>query len=423
MYYRSNQFTIYSASPHSADNAFFILLMKKLIPVFALVLLLSTGFTVSASAQSDSTFKPHWAISGQLFADYYYVMAADTFAGKKGGTYYEPNSNISSTANTRYYQAFDLRRVQFGANYWFTPNIVSKFLLEHESGAATGGDVLGDAKRGMYVKEASITFVNAVPMANLIFGQQATNVFSVDEGLMGYRNLEKSILDQRGMSEAGSNDLGIQLAGSFDNDKNFGYSALVSNGSGAKDETDKYKAFTGEVFAKFMDKHIVVDLSGDYMDMATASVIIIGKDTAHEAKSVAESKSLLKIAAAYTSDPITVGVVYAMHTLKGQSGTTAGADAEQTGLSIFARGQIIPKQLNFFARYDIFDPDSKESTDNALGRKENFLIAGIDWVPDAAAQNVHVMPNLWMDMFKDKSSAGASYETIVVPRLTFSYKF
>jgi hypothetical protein len=384
------------------------------------------GFAASSHAQGmDTTFKPHWTLNGQLFADYYYVMSADTFAGKKGGTYYEPNTNISSTANTRYYQAFDLRRVQLGANYWFTPNIISKFLLEHESGAAGsasptgGGDVLADAKRGMYVKEASVTFVNALPMANVIFGQQATNVFSVDEGLMGYRNLEKTIVDQRGMSEAGSNDLGIQLAGNFDEDKNFGYSALISNGSGAKDEVDKYKAYTGEVYAKFMDKHIVIDVSGDYMDKANATTTI-NKDTI---KNVAQSNSLVKAAAIYTSSVITGGVVYAMHTLKGQSGTTSGGDAEQTGLSIFVRGQIIEKQLNFFARYDIFDPDSKESTDNALGRKENFLIVAIDWTPDAAAQNVHVMPNLWMDMFKDKSSANASYESIMVPRLTFSYKF
>ena len=402
--------------------------MKKLISIVALAAIAAIFcHTSTAFAQSDSTFKPHWAFNGQLFADYYYMMSADSVMGKGangplGKSYYEPNSNISSTANTRYYQAFDLRRVQLGANYWFTKDIIAKVLLEHENGAAANGDVALDAKRVFYAKEASITFQNAIPMGNVIFGQQATNVFSVDEGLMGYRSLEKSIVDMRGMSEAGSNDLGIQLVGNFDNDKNFGYSALISNGNGAKDETDKYKAFTGELNAKFMDKHIVIDVSGDYMDKATVASItkIVGTDTT-KASNVAQSNSLIKVAAAYTSTPVTVGVVYAMHTLKGQSNSVAGADADQSGLSIFARGQIIPKQLNVFARFDIFDPDTK-ANDNASGRKENFIIAGLDWMPDEAA-NVHVIPNIWINTFKDKSSANLDFEGITVARLTFAYKF
>jgi hypothetical protein len=403
--------------------------MKKFISIFALAAIAAVfSYTSTAFAQTDDTFKPHWAFNGQLFADYYYMMSADTVTGKGangplGKSYYEPNSNISSTANTRYYQAFDLRRVQLGANYWFTKDIIAKVLLEHENGAAANGDVALDAKRTFYAKEASITFQNAIPMGNVIFGQQATNVFSVDEGLMGYRSVEKSILDMRGMSEAGSNDLGIQLAGTFDNDKNFGYSALISNGNGAKDETDKYKAFTGELNAKFMDKHIVIDVSGDYMDKATVASVtkIVGTDTT-KASNVAQSNSLIKVAVAYTSSPITVGVVYAMHTLTGQSNSVAGADADQTGLSIFARGEIIPKQLNFFARFDMFDPDSK-ADDNSSGRKETFIVAGLDWMPDASTQNVHIEPNFWMNTFSDKSSTGTDYEAIIVPRLTFAYKF
>jgi hypothetical protein len=391
--------------------------MKK-VSILAFTLLL--GLSTSAFAQTDSTFKPHGTIVGQLFADYFYQLSADT-VNFKTKAYYEPNSNISASWGTKFFQAFDLRRVQLGYNYWFANDVIGKFLLEHESGAING-DVLGSAKRGMYIKEASLTFTSWVPMSSVIFGQQATNVFSVDEGLMGYRNIEKSLLDMRGMSEAGSNDLGIQIVGAIDNDKNFGYSAMISNGNGSKDETDKYKAFTGEVNAKFLDKHIVIDVAGDYMDKATVPVVIIGKDTAHQAKSVEQSNSLIKIAAAYTSTPVTVGVVYAMHNLKGQSKSVAGNDANQTGLSIFARAAIIEKQLNVFARYDMFDPDSKAS-DNASGPKENFITAGLDWIPNIASQSVHVMPNVWINTFKDKSSADIDFEGIMVTRLTLSYKF
>ena len=402
----------------------FTLHMKKLIPVFAIVLL-SLGFTASAFAQADTAaFKPHGSLNGQLFADYYYMLSADTVAGvPTHGAYYEPNKNISPNWGTRFFQAFDLRRVQIGYNYYFTKNITSKFLLEGESGAATGGDVLASGKRGMYIKEASVSFANAIPMGTLIFGQQAANLFSVDEGLMGYRFVEKSLLDFRGMSEAGSNDLGIQLVGNFDKEKNFGYSAFISNGMGAKDETDKYKDFSGEVNANLLDKHIVIDLSGDYMDKATVSKItdVVGTDTTR-ATNVAQSNSLLKIAAAYQSAPITVGLVYAMHTLAGQSLSVAGTDAVQNGISIFAHGAIIPKSLNVFARYDIYNPDTK-ANDNSSGRKENFLLAGLDWIPDADAPNAHIAPNIWINTFSDKSSAGTSYEPITALRLTFSDKF
>ncbi|HET6400864.1 MAG TPA: hypothetical protein VFH95_05630 [Candidatus Kapabacteria bacterium] len=392
--------------------------MKKLIPVFALVLILSAGFTASASAQSDSTvFKPHWSFNGQIFADYYYMLSADTAPSGGKKFYYEPNSNTGgTTANTKNYQAFDMRRVQFGANYYYSKDITAKVLMEHES-AYVGGDVLGDSKSGFYVKEASLTFGNWIPMANVIFGQQAMNLFSMDEGLMGYRGVEKSILDMRGMTETGSNDLGIQAQGNFDAGKDFGYSvALVNHNNSSKIENFRDKVIAGELYAKLLDKHIVIDVSGDDGGQPTATS---GLDSGYSA-----SNSLWKIAAAYTSKPITIGVVYANHTKGGQTAVKSdpGGDAVESGLSVFAHGQIIPKSLNAFARYDMFDPNTK-ANDNSSGRKESFIMAGLDWIPDADVQNVHVDPNIEINSFTDKSSAGVSYEPITVLRLTFWAKF
>ncbi len=404
--------------------------MKRFIPVFAIVLL-SAGFTVRAFAQSDSTaFKPHWSFNGQFFADYYNMLGADTVSGKgydgpRGKNYYEPNSNTpnGNLDNTKYYQAFDMRRVQFGANYYYSKDITAKVLMEHES-AYAGGDVLGDNKSGFYVKEASLTFGNWIPMANVIFGQQAMNMFSVDEGLWGFRGVEKSILDLRGGTETGSNDLGIQVQGNFDKDKAFGYSvSLVNYDNSSKVEDLKNKVIAGQLTGKFMDKHIVLDITGDYVSLGTAPGIS-DSDFANgktSATNIDQSNSLLKAALAYDSKPITVGVVYAMHNLNGQSKAKAGADVQQTGLSIFAHGQIIEKTLNAFARYDMWDPD-KNANDNILGRKESFIIAGLDWVPEADA-NVHVDPNIEINSFTDKDHLGRSYESISALRLTFWAKF
>jgi hypothetical protein len=116
-----------------------------------------------------------------------------------------------------------------------------------------------------------------------------------------------------------------------------------------------------------------------------------------------------------------------MQTLAGQSRYIAYSDAVQTGLSVFARGYILPKQLNWFARFDMYDPDTKAEQSHIIAKtagsvKESFITAGLDWMPDAAA-NVHVMPNIWMNTFSDKSPVAKSYEAVMVGRLTFFYKF
>lgn len=390
--------------------------MKKLLPVLTLTLL-TAGFTASAFAQVDTVFRPHWSFNGQIFADYYYMLSADTAPSGTKKFYYEPNANTPNkvTDNSKNYQAFDMRRVQFGANYYYSSDITAKVLLEHEN-AYVGQDVLGDNKSGFYVKEASITFGGWIPMGNVIFGQQAMNVFSVDEGLWGYRGIEKSILDFRGMTETGSNDLGIQAVGNFDKDKDFGYAiAIVNNDNSSKVEDFRDKVLAGDLNAKFLDKHIVLDVSGDVAGQPTATS---GLDSGYS-----ESNSLWKVAAAYTSKQITIGVVYANHTLGAQSATVAGEDAVQSGLSIFAHGQIVENALNAFARYDMFDPNTKEN-DNKLGRKEAFITAGLDWIPQDDA-NVHIDPNVEINSFSNHSgvSSPSGYESATVLRLTLWAKF
>ncbi len=407
--------------------------MKKLILLSTLSLFLIGGLAKSSHAQ-DTTFKPHWSFGGQIFADYYNMLSADTasskYAGPLGKFYYEPNSNTPNAAkdNQKFYQAFDMRRVQVGANYYFSPNITAKVLLEHES-AYTNGDVEADSKSSVYVKEASLTFSNWIPMGNVIFGQQAMNVFSVDEGLWGYRGIEKTILDLRGSTETGSNDLGIQAVGNFDNDKDFGYAlAIVNSDNSSKVEDIKDKVVAFDLNAKFMDKHIVVDVAGDDGGVPTAaSIADVSFPTytpdSTKAANVSESNSLWKIAAAYTSSVFTIGALYANHTLGGQSKSVAGNDAVQTDLSVFANATIIDKSLRVFARYDMFDPDSK-ANDNSSGRKESTIIAGLDWLPDGTnAPNVHVDPNVEIDSFTDKGSEGLTFEPIMVARLTFFAKF
>jgi hypothetical protein len=114
-------------------------------------------------------------------------------------------------------------------------------------------------------------------------------------------------------------------------------------------------------------------------------------------------------------EPVTIGLSFAM---QNQSKLGAkGADVSPNGLSAFARGAIMEKTLAWFARFDMYNPDSKNDT---IGYKENFITAGLDWQPE---KDVHVMPNIWVNTWSDKSAAATKRDADIVGRLTFFYKF
>jgi hypothetical protein len=113
------------------------------------------------------------------------------------------------------------------------------------------------------------------------------------------------------------------------------------------------------------------------------------------------------------------------------------------GVSYYIHGDIIPTKLRFFARYDMFNPNSK--VDNSLYSKyaqttgnyndnsysggttatgdmtykQGFITAGLDWTP---AKNVHFMPNIWYNHYATQlATANSDYD--LVYRMTFYFVF
>jgi hypothetical protein len=437
--------------------------MKKLITAFTLAVLAAVSFSTAHAQSSDSTgppskeagFKPSGKFTMQLFADYDYLMSADTATGAKGHvptgkTYYVPvdpqNTDKQFGINQRYFQSFDLRRFYLGYDYMMSKDVGAQVLFSHENGTylpissttdtskgkdvtttfgSSSGDIVLDGNRGVYLKAANVQFKNWWMNSNVIFGQQGTAAFGVSENLFGYRSIEKSIGDLRGFAQ--SNDLGIQAKGSFDQPSLYNYSVMISNGNGAKAENNKYKKFAFEANGWFLDKSLVVELYADYSDVAAGATAISTRIKPDTLKGVDQSNMTIKAVAGYMSDPISIGVEYVMQTQKGQSMISAGTDATPNGLSIFAHGTILNKQLMWFARYDMYDPDSKATGANVdytqgVSYKENFITAGIDWQPDMSA-NAHIIPNIWIDTYKDKSATALDRSGITVGRVTFAYKF
>jgi hypothetical protein len=189
---------------------------------------------------------------------------------------------------------------------------------------------------------------------------------------------------------------------------------MVGNSSGSKMESNIYKKVYTSLYAWLFNKKVVIQANYDY--------------DRTQLNPYHTSKTMMKGFVAYVSDPITVGVEYYMQTLQNYSsfndqstGKADTTDASSMGVSIFVRGRIIKDKLNFFARYDMWNPDTKFNSSyvyNFGGYKtganvtENFATLGVDWMPQ---KNIHIMPNVWYDQYNDRRITTATVGSGTTP--------
>ena len=396
------------------------MLRSTLVCLFLSALLHANFAMAQQKAVTDSSFKPSGKLWGYTFGDYYYKAHTDALH-RGGGNQY---TGIEKGRN-----AFQLRRVYLGYTYDISPAFTAEVLLAAEDNLTTStglttGDLLGDNKLSFYIKLANLRWKNIWKGTDLVVGQVATPAFSlVTEPIWGYRAVERTVADIR---RTPSFDLGVAVQGKFDNQANFGYNLMVGNGNGARPENDKFKWFYGDVFAKFLDKRLVLDLYADYNRLNQTA-------TWHHAR------NMVKAFIAYTTPAFTVGVeaftnhgkedVIAMNTLKRD---TISAKAE--AISAFIKGSIIKDKLGFFTRMDHYNPDVNYNNNvytsyNGLtgsyepNNKELFFTAGLDFTP---VKNVHFIPNVWYNRYTSNHSGltGSAYrDHDLVYRLTFFYVY
>jgi len=411
------------------------------------------------AADPDTAWKPQRRVWGYTFGDFYYDAHAD--ADKIGATGIPeggagalskrgPETNYSGVPTYR--NAFQVRRVYLGYDYEITKRFKAEFLLASEPGAntsaATGtsiqnGDNLVDGKMALWIKNANIRMRDLWKGTDFVIGEQSTPGFALNEGgtngptslseaTWGYRSIEKTITD---FHKNNSYDLGASLQGTFDPaTKNYGYVLMVGNNSqasllsAASANTGFYKIFYGDLWAKFLNQKLYVDIYADYAKTAAATAAIPGQE-----------HNMLKIFASYATKPITIGVE--AYTQKFASGVTNSTtklneDATAQGLSIWVKGPIV-KNVNYFLRYDTYNPDTKFNAGDSYVSpantnygsytptvKEQFFTGGIDFNP---TKNVHFEPNFWLVDYKDqRSSTTTGYvapDHTLVFRFTFYYTF
>lgn len=360
--------------------------MKALL-VFAVLILSSLAYAQDKSAQrvESSTRKVH----GYVMADYYYMIGADMAASRGSGQF-------SSTPKD--YQAFQFRRVYLYYEHNLSEQFFAQFLLEGNDKTFTYDDKAGD-KRGLhsvFIKTAYLEWKDILTNHNLAIGLVPTPTWtwSFAEKTWNYRSIEKTITDFRGLG--GAVDMGVSMRGKFDDAGTFGYVAMIGNGQGAKAENNKYKKFYAQLNAK-PTKELLLE---GYVDF--------------EPNLGDKNKTTLKGFAAYQTKEFTVGAEVVRQT-QAKAGVN-GADIVPFGLALFAWSPIPGvENLNAFARFDSFDPDTKVTNQ---GFKESFYVLGFDYMPIG---NVHIMPNIWVNSYSAKGTG--SRDADVVGRLTFFYVY
>lgn len=390
---------------------------KKILflTVLSASLLFSNNIKAQFVSSSDSAFNAGRPNSGKLwgymFGDYYVKAQADSLNRGSSSQY----SGVPKNRN-----AFQIRRLYLGYNYNITKKFAAEVLLE-----AAPGEGLTDSKLAFYIKLANLRIKDLWKGTDLVLGQVSTPGFAMSsEPIWGYRSIEKTIIDIRGTP---SYDLGASLQGKFDpKTSNFGYDLMVGNGTGAKPEGDNFKWLYGDIWGKFLDKKLYVNLYVDYNGMSPVA-------------GMKHSRSMIKGIVAYTVPKFTIGVeAYNNHLKNDNQATeisTGNVDVlsvDASGLSVFVKGTLVKDKLNFFARTDFFNPDNKIDNNkynkyvgntgayNDPSTKENFITAGLDFTP---MKNVHLMPNLWLNHYKNQGFATKYNVSDVVARLTFYFVF
>jgi len=400
----------------------------------------------SGSAAPKKADDPSWTpvrrLWGYGFGDLYYAPHVD--AGNRG-----PETNYNGVPSNR--NAFQFRRLYLGYDYDITKKFSAEVLLASEPSANTGviagtgttasnGDNLADNKMGFYIKNFNLRIRDLWKGADIVVGEMSTPGFalntgnsnaptSLSEATWGYRFIEKTITD---FHKNNSYDVGVALQGTFDPDtKNFGYVIMSGNNSqasllqAANANTGFYKIWYFDLWGKFLNKKLYVDLYADYVPTAAATAVIGG-----------QNHSIKKIFAAYNTKPITVGAeIYTQQFTNGISSPAFGPqNSTATGMSFWAKGNI-SDQLGWFARYDLYNPYTSydAATTYTVNTnysnytptyKETFITAGLDFQP---APKIHFSPNLWLVQYKDQRATTttgyvANDHTLVV-RATVYYTF
>lgn len=374
----------------------------------SIAFLIAGVFAVSGVLVAQDNNQPKGKFSGYMMGDYFYNITRNATAP----------GNAALTGD-KSMQGFQFRRIYFTYDNDISSVFTSRFRLEADQGAlttgkkSTDGDGTYDGKISVFVKDAFLKWKNVFKGSDLTFGIQPTTAYDISEAAWGYRSLEKTIMDLRGIIP--SRDFGLSLRGKIDEDGMFNYWAMVANGDGNKPASTKFKRYSLTLQVK-PDNNWQATLTGDYKAMPS-----IDDPTSTSVPRTTISNDMLTGAlfVGYkATDQYSFGVEGFMasdfngytdpsgHTLK---------NLNLMGVSAFLTVNL-EDDIILIGRYDYYDPNTNS---DSKGDSRNYIIGALAWKPD---KNVSIMPNVQIETYETPIS-GTSIDAAVTGRLTFYYIF
>jgi hypothetical protein len=330
--------------------------------------------------------KPVGKLTGVLFGDYFYKINGDSTCLSNQYSQYKKST-----------QGFSLRRTRLHYEHYFNENFTGNFGIESNEIIKLEGKI------SLILYDANFEWKNAVPKSSLLFGLMPapTFVWGLSEKIYGYRSVERTVADKNGFGTA--TDFGVCMKGNFGGNDEYGYNIMIGNGKGLVPEVSKYLKFYTSFYRQFL-KSLYFEAYADYQS---------GADNKYRWT----TRGLL----GWKSSNYTVMFEPVFQYRNNASG---GVPVNPYAFTINGKVNLIKKSdvnkseiVNLFGRYDFFNPDSNTGSS---GFVEHFINAGVDIIP---LPNFHIIPNIWMTFYKDKSISNISRNSDIVGRITFWFVY
>lgn len=351
----------------------------------------------AASAQQVPSTEPDYPrgrISGVVFGDLYYNVEGDPEHrySSTGADSALTNIDGSTTSiGTPRNIGQDLNGVQIRRIYIQGDNDLSARISTRWRIEADSKELSEPGKKiTTFVKNAYVQVKNLVPGGSGFFGLLSTPVWETSEELWGYRPIEKTIADFRGLASA--SDLGLELKGFVDAAHRIGYAGMIGTGTGQRPENNRYKRFYLAVPIRPVEG-LTLEPYADHEDFPGPA-----------------ERSTYKATVGYEFRRFVVGAE-----IVDQVRHTDSTTAEPFGYSVFARGKM-GSTLSAYARVDRWQPDTRAS--NRID--SDLYIAGFDWEPH---KDVHLMPNLVATQYHARGAAIPPPHDDLQARITVYYRW